>query len=188
MRVYLRSLFLFILFSPFMCALAEPDTAAGLPRENLALGIGKDLLCQSTDIHDRAGDPEDDNFLKMAGAIITIVDDPYFNQFRYSFVEPLKVGMSYLYSAQQLVGEGGVIFIAEVAGDLPAFVSEIKASPAKEDDDFLSVSNVLFYKTLKEKMSPDSEPEFTKIVIGQNRIQKIQGRFFYGCIQTMDLG
>lgn len=170
------------------CVLAESDATTNSDRKNLSMGIVKTLLCQSTTIQVYAGDPESNRFLKKAGAIITMMDDDYYNQFRYSFVEPLNTGQHRLYSVQQMVGEGGAIFIAEVAGDLSAFASEVNAIPAKEDDDFLGVSNVLFYKALKENTSPDSEPEFTRIVIGQNPVQKAQGRFFYGCVQTMDLG
>lgn len=170
------------------CALAESGATISSDRESLSVIISKDLLCQKMGMNDRAGDSEADGFLKKSGAIIALIDDPYYNQFRYSFVEALNVGQKRLYSVQQAVGEGGVIFIAEVAGDLPAFVREINAGSAKEDDDFLGVSNILFYKTLKENISPDSEPEFTKVVIGQNPIQKEQGRFFYCCIQTMNLG
>lgn len=185
MNLAMKNIFLLLLCIPVTHAFAEPEL--GSERQVLSVDLQTDLLCGSSDGKDRGGDPESDSFLKSAGAAVIIEPDDYFNQSRYSFTEPLEVDHLPLYSVQQIVGEGGVIFIAEVEGDLSAFVRKVNAQPAKEDDDFLGVSNVQFYKTLKEKLSQDAEPEFTKILIGQNRIQKAQGRFFYGCVETMDL-
>jgi hypothetical protein len=182
----MRNILLILLSLPLIHAYAASDSLA--EREVLSSALNKDLLCNAGNGKDRAGDPESNSFLTKVGASITTDDNADYNQFRYSFITPLEVNSLSLYSVQQMVGEGGVIFIAEVKGDLPGFAGKLKAQPAKEDDDFLGVSNVLFYKIIKEKTTPDSEPEFTKIVVGQNLIQKVQGRFFYGCIETMDLG
>lgn len=177
--------FLLLLLSS-TCLSSEPTF--GSEREILATSLKSELLCGDGVDNSRAGDPDSDSFLKTAGASIIIDNNSYYNEFTYSFIKPLAVDSLKLHSAQQMVGEGGVIFIAEVEGDLSSFATKVNAKKSTEDDDLLGVQNVKFYKTLKEKISADADPEFTKIVIGQNRIQKAQGRFFYGCIITMDLG
>lgn len=154
----------------------------------LATSLKSELLCGDSVSNSRAGDPDSDSFLKKAGASIIINDNSDYNEFRYSFINPLEVSSLTLFSVQQMVGEGGVIFIAEVEGDLSSFATKNNAKKSSEDDDLLGVQNAKFSKTLQEKTSADAEPAFKKIVIGQSRIQKAQGRFFYGCIITMDLG
>ncbi len=154
----------------------------------LATSLKSELLCGDSVSNSRAGDPDSDSFLKKAGATIIIDDGSDYNEFIYSFINPLVVDSLTLHSVQQIVGEGGVMFIAEVDGDLSSFATKVNAKKSSENDDLLGVQNVKFYKTLQEKISAGAEPDFTKILIGQNRIQKAQGRFFYGCIITIDLG
>ncbi|CNL28462.1 MULTISPECIES: hypothetical protein [Yersinia] len=178
----IHNLFLLFIFFPLIHAFAASEPSP--ERKVLSSVLNQSLLCVAGNGKDRAGAPERDSFLKKAGASIITDGDAYFNRFRYSFIEPLEMGHLLLYSVQQEIGEGGVIFIAEVEGDLSAFVRKINAQSAKEQDDFLGVSNIRFYKLIQERVLPD----YTKIVVGQNRIQKAQGRFFYGCIQTIDLG
>lgn len=61
-----------------------------------------------------------------------MIEDPYYNQFRYSFFQPLDVDGLHLYAVQQFVGEGGVIFIAEVEGDLNLLLSRLMLDRLKK--------------------------------------------------------
>lgn len=157
-------------------------------RKHVASELSKSLLCVGDSENSAAGELESDAMLKKAGAVITMIEDPYYNQFRYSFLQPLDVDGLHLYAVQQFVGEGGVIFIAEVEGDPKSFAKQINARPAKKDETYLGVQNVSFYKNIGNKIMSLAEPDYERVVIGQSQIQKIQGRFFYGCVQPMDLG
>jgi hypothetical protein len=156
-------------------------------RTHLASKLSKSLLCVGDPDNSAVGEPENDAMLKNAGAVITMSEDPYYNQFRYSFSQPLDVDGLHLYAIQQFVGEGGVIFMAEVEGDPKFFAKQIDALSAKKDETYLGVQNVSFYKNIGNKIMSLAEPNYKRVIIGQNQIQKIQGRFFYGCVQPMDL-
>lgn len=188
----MKNIFLIMFLFPFLCSFSAMATGDNLAqnRDIIAQSLQKDLLCETSDGKDRAGDPARNAFLRKAGAVLTFNDESLFNQYQYHFAVPLNVGKFHLFRVRQEVGEGGSIFLAEVVGDLTTFANDIKAQPAKQNDDFIGVSHILFYKTLgQETQSSDSDdyPEFTKIVIGQTPQQKSQGRFFYGCIQAMGL-
>lgn len=151
-------------------------------REKLALGLEKALSCQKSDIATGA-----DDALNIAGVIVQRSVDPYYNSFRYSFREPLAVNQLPLYSVQQSVGEGGVVLLAEISGEVQAFADQLAAHPIGKNDDVLGVSGVMFLKTVAVGSGAEDEANSSKIVIGQNAVQRAQGRFFYGCIQAMTL-
>lgn len=152
-----------------------------LTREMLAMGLEKALLCQKNDVAIGA-----DAVLNITGITVQKNDDPYYNQFRYSFKEPLAVNQLALYSVQQSVGEGGAVLLAEAAGEMQNFADRLAAHPLAENEDVLGVSGVMFLKT-EDGAGAGNESAASKIVIGQNAVQKAQGRFFYGCIQAMTL-
>ncbi|MEB5694991.1 hypothetical protein MXM31_02125 [Klebsiella aerogenes] len=152
-----------------------------LTREMLAMGLEKALLCQKNDVDIGA-----DAVLNITGITVQKNDAPYYNQFRYSFKEPLAVNQLALYSVQQSVGEGGAVLLAEAAGEMQNFADRLAAHPLAENEDVLGVSGVMFLK-IEAGAGAGNESAVSKIVIGQNAVQKAQGRFFYGCIQAMTL-
>lgn len=167
-----------------LCIAASVSALASessLTRKMLAIGLKKALLCQKNDVAIGA-----DAVRNITGITVQKNDDPYYNQFLYSFKEPIAVNQLALYSVQQNVGEGGVVLLAETAGKVQNFADQLAAHPLAENEDVLGVSGVMFLKTVAGA-GAGNETAVSKIVIGQNAVQKAQGRFFYGCIQAMTL-
>lgn len=187
MKFITCSLFAVLLLTTSATLMASSVNDAEKARAKIAASLSEELLCQAGEGIARAGDPDSNRLITSAGAVIVEGNDPFFNQFRYSFKEPLSVGANQLFRVQQDVGEGGVIFIAEVKGGLQALVKQLGAVKASAEDDFIGVENVIFYKTLSETTPADAEPQFTKIIIGQDPEQKKAGRFFYGCVEATQL-
>lgn len=157
-------------------------------RTTLTATLAKVLTCQNSEGIASAGDPESDLFLKKAGAVISMDKESDYNEFRYSFIEPLIVNGLPLFSVQQSAGEGGGILIADVKGDLNAFAKQNNLSPASKGETYLGTQNVVFYKHIGKLNTDLPDPDYTTMVAGQSELQKAQGRFFYGCVQPMNLG
>lgn len=78
------------------------------------------------------------------------------------------------------------MLLAETAGKVQNFADQLAAHPLAENENVLGVSGVMFLKAVAGA-GAGNETAVSKIVIGQNAVQKAQGRFFYGCIQAMTL-
>ena len=147
-------------------------------RKHVASELSKSLLCVGDSENSAAGELESDAMLKKAGAVITMIEDPYYNQFRYSFLQPLDVDGLHLYAVQQFVGEGGVIFIAEVEGDPKSFAKQINARPAKKDETYLGVQNVSFIKTLAIRSCRLLSLIMKELLLGKAKYRKFRGVSF----------
>lgn len=169
--------------------LAASDTDSMAARKAVSDSLVKELLCQRSDGISIAGNDKSDKALKKAGASIVFGDDDIYNNFNYSFVEPLVIEVSHIYNVQQIVGEGGVIVLAEAKGNMSTFVKNLRAKHVKEEGEWLGLENVLFVKPVKSSHSQTSDVGSNdgEIIIGQSPEQMQSGRFFYGCIQKMEL-
>ncbi|WP_455427668.1 hypothetical protein [Dryocola sp. LX212] len=166
---------------------AAPDAGSVAARKAVIYSLSKALLCQRSDGISLAGNNKSDSTLKKAGASIVFGDDDIYNNFTYSFAEPLLIEENNIYNVQQNVGEGGAVLLAEAKGDMITLVKNLGAQPTNEDE-WLGMENVLFVKPVKSSNSQvdDTESYDGEIVIGQSPEQKQSGRFIYGCIQKME--
>lgn len=92
----MKNLLTLLCIAASVSALASESS---LTRDMLVMGLEKALLCQKNDVAIGA-----DPVLNITGITVQKNDDPYYNQFRYSFKEPLAVNQLALYSVQQSVG------------------------------------------------------------------------------------
>lgn len=166
--------------------LLPASTSTAISQENarkvIAEELEQDLMCKGFGEHDRVDDAGKNSWLTAAGAVIKMGDDTFYNNYTYSFKQPLMVKGMPVYSVTQSVGESGAIFTAEVQGDPLALAKAIHAKPVRENDDIFGLGNELFYL----KITADTS-RAEQIIIGADEQQKAAGHFYFGCSSLMDL-